>query len=351
MRVPLVDGHGNFGSLDGDAPAAYRYTEARLTAAAAQLLAELGAETVDFRDNFDGTGKEPIVLPARFPQLLVNGGTGIAVGMATSIPPHNLGEVMRAVHRADRRARSHDEEAAQVRQGPGLPDRRRSARDAGRARRDLRDRAAARSSCAARWKLEEKQAGPAHRHHRRPVRRGEGRHRRGDRRASSSRRSCRALDRRQDLSTTDMRVELELDQEGDVDPELVMAYLFKHTRLQVSVKVDMTVPRARPRTPRSARRRGSTSRQILQHFVDFRFKTVRRRLEYDLGSSASASTSSRASRRSSTRSTRRSSIIRASDGKADAAAKLMKAFALDDDPGRRDPRDQALQAREARDPR
>jgi DNA gyrase subunit A len=97
MRVPLVDGHGNFGSLDGDAPAAYRYTEARLTAAAGQLLSELGAETVDFRDNFDNTGKEPIVLPARFPQLLVNGGTGIAVGMATSIPPHNLVEVVKAV--------------------------------------------------------------------------------------------------------------------------------------------------------------------------------------------------------------------------------------------------------------
>src|SRR5690606_10377803 len=96
MRVPLVDGHGNFGSIDGDPPAAYRYTEARLTEAASELLSELGKETVDYRDTFDGTRKEPIVLPARFPQLLVNGGTGIAVGMATSIPPHNLGEVIAA---------------------------------------------------------------------------------------------------------------------------------------------------------------------------------------------------------------------------------------------------------------
>ena len=96
MRAPLVDGQGNFGSIDGDRAAAYRYTEARLTEVAGQLLSELGADTVDFRDTFDGTRSEPIVLPARFPQLLVNGGTGIAVGMATAIPPHNLGEVVRA---------------------------------------------------------------------------------------------------------------------------------------------------------------------------------------------------------------------------------------------------------------
>ena len=96
MRVPLVDGHGNFGSIDGDAAAAYRYTEAKLTAAASELLVELKKETVEFRPTYDGTGKEPIVLPARFPQLLVNGSTGIAVGMATNVPPHNLGEVVRA---------------------------------------------------------------------------------------------------------------------------------------------------------------------------------------------------------------------------------------------------------------
>ncbi len=96
MRAPLVDGQGNFGSIDGDSAAAYRYTEARLTEVASQLLGELGQDTVAFKDTYDGTGREPIVLPARFPQLLVNGGSGIAVGMATSIPPHNLNEVVKA---------------------------------------------------------------------------------------------------------------------------------------------------------------------------------------------------------------------------------------------------------------
>ena len=96
LRVPLVDGHGNFGSLDGDPPAAYRYTEARLTAGAIELLSELNKDTVDLQPNYDGKGEEPMVLPSRFPNLLVNGSTGIAVGMATNIPPHNLGEVVQA---------------------------------------------------------------------------------------------------------------------------------------------------------------------------------------------------------------------------------------------------------------
>jgi DNA gyrase subunit A len=93
MRYPLVDGQGNFGSVDGDAPAAMRYTEARLTAIAAEMLADIDKETVDFEDNYDGTQKQPTVLPAKLPNLLVNGSSGIAVGMATNIPPHHLGEI------------------------------------------------------------------------------------------------------------------------------------------------------------------------------------------------------------------------------------------------------------------
>lgn len=96
MRAPLVDGRGNFGSPDGDSPAAMRYTEAKLQKLADELLDELGKQTVAFRPNYDGTRFEPVVLPARFPNLLVNGSQGIAVGMATSIPPHNLGEVVKA---------------------------------------------------------------------------------------------------------------------------------------------------------------------------------------------------------------------------------------------------------------
>src|SRR5688572_32630164 len=93
MRYPLVDGQGNFGSVDGDGAAAMRYTEARLTAIAGEMLADIDKETVDFVDNYDGTQKQPSVLPSKIPNLLVNGSSGIAVGMATNIPPHHLGEI------------------------------------------------------------------------------------------------------------------------------------------------------------------------------------------------------------------------------------------------------------------
>src|SRR4051794_30313640 len=96
MRVPLIDGQGNFGSVDGDPPAAYRYTEARLTPTAIAMLDDIDKETVDFQANYDSSEREPSVLPAKFPNLLVNGAGGIAVGMATNIPPHNLGEVIDA---------------------------------------------------------------------------------------------------------------------------------------------------------------------------------------------------------------------------------------------------------------
>lgn len=97
MRAPLVEGQGNFGSMDGDPPAAHRYTEARMSRAGAALLTDLDKETVDFRDNYDGTQKEPVVLPAKLPNLLLNGQVGIAVGMATNIPTHNLGELCDAI--------------------------------------------------------------------------------------------------------------------------------------------------------------------------------------------------------------------------------------------------------------
>jgi DNA gyrase subunit A len=96
MRYQLVDGQGNFGSIDGDSPAAMRYTEARLGAMAEELLTDIDKNTVDFADNFDGSLQEPLVLPARLPNLLLNGTSGIAVGMATNIPPHNLNELAAA---------------------------------------------------------------------------------------------------------------------------------------------------------------------------------------------------------------------------------------------------------------
>lgn len=97
QRYMLVDGHGNFGSVDGDSAAAMRYTEARMSKISMELLRDITKNTIDYQDNYDGSEREPIVLPARFPNLLVNGTTGIAVGMATNIPPHQLGEVIDGV--------------------------------------------------------------------------------------------------------------------------------------------------------------------------------------------------------------------------------------------------------------
>ena len=125
-RYPLVDGHGNFGSVDGDGAAAMRYTEARLSKISMEMLADINKDTVDFMPNFDETEKEPTVLPARFPNLLVNGGTGIAVGMATNIPPHNLREVIAAVvkiidNRINEDRPTSLEELMEIVKGPDFP--------------------------------------------------------------------------------------------------------------------------------------------------------------------------------------------------------------------------------------
>ncbi len=121
MRLPLIDGQGNFGSVDGDPPAAERYTEVRLAAAAIPLLDDLDNETVDFQPNYDGREREPTVLPAKFPNLLVNGAGGIAVGMATNIPPHNLGEVIDAVVALIDRPEMTIEELMAIIPGPDFP--------------------------------------------------------------------------------------------------------------------------------------------------------------------------------------------------------------------------------------
>jgi DNA gyrase subunit A len=121
MRYPLVDGQGNFGSIDGDAPAAMRYTEARLTALAAELLADLEKNTVDFRPNYDETREEPIVLPSVVPNLLINGCSGIAVGMATEVPPHNLGEVCDAIAQVIDHPDTTPQDLAKIVLGPDFP--------------------------------------------------------------------------------------------------------------------------------------------------------------------------------------------------------------------------------------
>lgn len=120
-RHMLVDGHGNFGSMDGDSPAAQRYTEARMSKIALEMLRDINKNTVDFQDNYDGSEREPLVLPARFPNLLVNGATGIAVGMATNIPPHNLGEAIDAVKLVMDKPEASTRDLMEVLPGPDFP--------------------------------------------------------------------------------------------------------------------------------------------------------------------------------------------------------------------------------------
>jgi len=121
MRYPLVDGHGNFGSMDGDGAAASRYTEARMAPFALEMLRDIDKDTVDFVDNYDGEEREPVVLPARYPNLLVNGSNGIAVGMATSIPPHNLREVIKGTILLIDNPESTDDDLMKVIKGPDFP--------------------------------------------------------------------------------------------------------------------------------------------------------------------------------------------------------------------------------------
>ncbi|MBE7024598.1 MAG: DNA gyrase subunit A [Ruminococcaceae bacterium] len=121
LRYPLIDGQGNFGSVDGDPPAAYRYTEARMARLAQEMVADIEKETVDFMPNFDERLKEPVVLPSRFPNLLVNGSSGIAVGMATNIPPHNLGEIIQAIDAMLEDPEVSIEELMEIVKGPDFP--------------------------------------------------------------------------------------------------------------------------------------------------------------------------------------------------------------------------------------
>ena len=121
LSYPLIDGQGNFGSIDGDSPAAMRYTEIRLAKITASMLADIDKETVDFGPNYDGSEHEPLVMPTQLPNLLVNGSSGIAVGMATNIPPHNLGEVIDALHLLIDKPDSTLDDIMQIIPGPDFP--------------------------------------------------------------------------------------------------------------------------------------------------------------------------------------------------------------------------------------
>jgi DNA gyrase subunit A len=326
LRYPLVHGEGNFGSLDGDEAAAYRYTEARLTAIAEEMLADIVADTVEWRPNYDATLEEPVVLPSRIPQLLMNGSTGIAVGMATNIPPHNLGEI------ADALTAMIDEPDLDVKgllkhiKGPDFPtggellsskSEIRQVYETGQGALRVRGGYKVESLPRGRQQivvtsipytvnkatLVEQIAG-----------------------LIIERKLPQIVDVR-DESTAEVRVVLEL--KAEVEPEVAMAYLFKHTDLQINFNVNLTclTPTANPLVGQPGR---VSLRDLCRHFLDFRMVVVTRRLEHERrkladrlhildGFIALYDNLDKAIR-----------IIRGADSRADAATKLKAAFALDD---------------------
>ncbi|WP_299461475.1 DNA topoisomerase (ATP-hydrolyzing) [uncultured Gimesia sp.] len=329
LRSPLVNGQGNFGSIMGLPAAAARYTEARLTGIAEHLMNELRYQTVEMRPNYDGTRNEPVVLPARFPNLLVNGVHGIAVGMATNIPPHNLGEVIKActflIH-------NKDASVAQLMKyikGPDFP-------------------------LGGRIVTDKRSLTTVYKEGRGPVKvRGEWKPE-SDGRSKGDRRiiiysvpygvetgsllseiggivESRKLPQLVDVAdeTDDQNgLKIVLEIKADSDPETVLAYLYKHTNLEQNFSVNLTclVPdESAVLVPRRC-----DLREMLQYFLDFRFVSVRRRFEFQLemlerrihilkGFEIIFNDLDKALK-----------LIRASNGKQDAAQKLMANFPLDE---------------------
>lgn len=328
MRAPLVDGRGNFGSPDGDGAAAMRYTEARLRKVADELLAELGKKTVVFRPNYDGTRFEPVVLPARFPNLLVNGVQGIAVGMATSIPPHNLGEVLRAAIRMIDTPDISTRNLLRTIKGPDFPtggtiisskDEINAVYESGKGTLKLRGEYHVEEA-------ESKRANPSIVVTSYPydVKRANLVEKIAD---VIIKKKLPALVNVRDESTEETRIVCEFKK--GTDPQLIAAYLYKHTPLQTTVSVDMTalVPSNNPHVPAPRR---LDLRQALRMWLDFRMEVVTKRLEFDLeqlekrihileGLEIIFDALDETIR-----------IIRRSEDKADAAKKLIKRFELDE---------------------
>jgi DNA gyrase subunit A len=326
LRMLLVDGYGNFGSVDGDAPAAYRYTEAKLTSLAERLMAELRQRTVDMRPNYDGTREEPVVLPAQFPNLLVNGTSGIAVGMATNIPPHNLAEVVNAaVHLIDHS----DATTAQLLdriKGPDFPLGGQVLADR-RSLRKIYEDGTGSIKVQGEWKLEvigrREQIVITSIPY--GVNKGNLESAIGELIATKKLPQLTSVVNESN-EKEGMRIVLEL--KAGCDPQVVMAYLYKHTTLQENFAYNMTclVPGAdgQPQPERLG------LKEMLRYFLDFRFDTVRRRFEYELEQLRARIHILQGFRIIFNALDKAIRLIRESEGKPDAAQKLMRAFDLDE---------------------
>jgi DNA gyrase subunit A len=326
LRYPLVDGSGNFGSLDGDAPAAMRYTECRLARLSDEMLQEIEQDTVPFRPSYDGTKQEPVVLPARLPNLLVNGATGIAVGMATSIPPHNLNEVCTALLKLLDNPDLTSAQLCRWVKGPDFPtgghilntqDEIREIYKTGSGSIRLRATWAAGESTRS-GRIINITSVPY------MVNKSQLVERIAE--VVISRKLPPLVDVR-DVSTDDVRIQLELKR--DADDRMVMAYLFKHTPLQTTFPVNLTclIPTEIAEVGRPER---LDLKSILWHFLHFRLDVVTRRLEHELSVLRKRIHVLEGFEKVFDLLDEIIKIIRKSDGKQDAAKKIIARFELDE---------------------
>ena len=326
MLVPLVHPQGNFGSVDGDPPAAYRYTEAKLAAVADLLMAELRQRTVDTRTTYDGRSEEPTVLPAQFPNLLVNGASGIAVGMATNIPPHNLGSVIEAaLYLID----NPDATVALLLdrlKGPDFPLGGKVVTDR-TVLRKIYEEGAGSIKMQGEWKVEETSRKRQIVVTSIPYGVNKGNLEQAIGEIIETRKLPQLLSVTNEMNEKEgLRIALEI--KGDADPETVMAYLYKHTALQENFAYNMTC--LVPSADGKLRPERLGLKDMLRHFLDFRLETVKRRFEYELEQLRKRIHILQGFRIIFNDLDKAIRLIRQSDGKPDAADKLMKAFKLDE---------------------
>ncbi|WP_068621663.1 DNA gyrase subunit A [Paenibacillus tuaregi] len=271
MRTMLVDGHGNFGSIDGDMAAAMRYTEARLSKIAIEMLRDINKETIDFMPNYDGEEQEPVVLPARFPNLLVNGVTGIAVGMATNIPPHNLGEVIDGVQALIKNPEITSLELMDYIQGPDFPTGGfilgrsgiRQAYTTGRGSVTMRANAT----------IEENNNKARIIVHEIPYQVNKARLVEKIAELVREKRIEGITDLRDESDRNGMRIVIELRR--DVNPNVVLNNLYKHTAMQSTFGINMlAIVNKEPKI--------LTLREVLHYYLQHQIEVIRRRTEFDL---------------------------------------------------------------------
>ncbi len=282
LRYPLVDGHGNFGSIDPDPPAAYRYTEARLARTALDVLADIDKETVPFVENFDNQGVEPSVLPGRLPQLLLNGSSGIAVGMATNVPPHNLGEIADAIAALIDDPQTSDDDLSQIVHGPDFPTGgtilgHEAIREAYRT---------GRGSITIRGKAEIVEERGKHKIviTEIPYQVYKSRIVEAISEAYAEKRILGIARMDDESNRKGMRVVIELQR--NATPKIVLNQLFKHTPLQSTFGFNMLalVPVGQPRQDGSVPLEPQVLnlKQLLEHFIAHRKDVIARRTRYDL---------------------------------------------------------------------